>query len=99
MDNLLNISFKRNNGFPKSEYAFCDGSLSVVMDCNGGIDELEFIKIWYENGIPFPDQKPMPIITRRSAAIRNHPGIFYGAPIRFLSTQKNGPIYTTIRMR
>lgn len=88
--NLSSISIPYRKGFPKSEYAFCDGALSAVVERYGGIAEISLVKIWEERGTPFPDQQPMRILRRQGLKI-NHPGEFYGPPLRFISTQRQGP--------
>lgn len=90
MKTVAQISLHRDRGFPKSEYAFCDGAISAVVEKYGGITDISLIKVWEENGVPSPDQRPTPVISRRKPQ-SSQGSQFYGAPIRFISTHKKGP--------
>lgn len=86
------VFLKSSEGLPSGEYGFGDERLSVVIERNGGINEMEYIlKEEIEKGKVRPNRFPLPILSRGAGSPENHPPGMYGPCIRFISTHRKGP--------
>ena len=87
--NAAPISLGSDKGFPYEAYCFTDGQLSLQMEKNGGLNELNYLAVLPGKGTFHPERYTLPILSKRH--VKNYSYGLYGPVLRFATTQRGGP--------